>query len=137
MTAKNDKLKQGALLLNLGTPEAPEPKEVRAYLREFLMDPLVLDIPFFLRWVLVEAAILPKRPISSAAAYKKIWTQRGSPLLFHLLDLSEKVAKRLGDSWQVRSAMRYGQPGIEKAFGEFRELGIQELTVFPLYPQYS
>ena len=83
MSAK--KPRKGVLLLNLGTPEAPTPQAVRKYLKEFLMDPYVLDIPFLLRWVLVHGRILPTRSKSSAAAYQKIWTERGSPLLRILL----------------------------------------------------
>jgi ferrochelatase len=128
---------KGALLLNLGTPDAPHPKEVRRYLKEFLMDPLVLDIPYLARWLLVHGAILPKRPITSAAAYRKVWTEAGSPLLFHLLELTHQVQACLGENWVVKSAMRYGQPGIQKALEEFRTEGIDTITLLPLYPQYS
>ena len=139
MVSKNSTSKpvQGLLLLNLGTPEQPTPVAVKKYLKEFLMDPRVIDIPYPLRWVLVNLGILPKRSYSSAAAYQKIWTSRGSPLLIHLMDLNEKVQEKLGTCWRVQAAMRYGQPSIEKAIQEFRDSGIQEVTVVPLYPQYS
>lgn len=128
---------QGAILLNLGTPDAPQASEVRQYLREFLMDPYVIDIPLPVRWLLVNGVILPTRPSKSAEAYQKIWTDRGSPLLFHLLDLVPKVQQQLGSEWRVLPAMRYGKPGIESVLSQFQKEGITDITVFPLYPQYS
>ena len=131
------KVRRGAIVLNLGTPQAPQVKEVRDYLREFLMDPYVIDVPLPIRWMIVNGAVLPTRPAASAEAYRKIWTDRGSPLLVHLLDLSKNVQSVLGEGWLVQPAMRYGQPSIESAFRNFKESGISEVTVFPLYPQYS
>ncbi len=128
---------KGLLLLNLGTPKKPETPEVRAYLKEFLMDPWVIDIPGPLRWLLVHGLILPKRPAKSAAAYRKIWTERGSPLLVHLEDLTAKVAHQLGPDWSVLAAMRYGEPSIRSGFEQLRDSGVSEITVLPLYPQYS
>lgn len=127
----------GVLLLNLGTPDHPDVKSVRRYLKEFLMDPFVIDIPFVFRWMLVNLTILPRRPKISAEAYQKIWTSRGSPLFFHLLDLQSKVQKLLGDSIRVESAMRYGNPSVQKAFEDFKKAGITRVQVLPLYPQYS
>ncbi len=86
------------ILLNLGTPDAPKTPEVRRYLRQFLMDPYVVDIPWFFRALLVYGVILPTRPAKSAEAYRKVWTQNGSPLLHYLLALTEKVSKLLGIS---------------------------------------
>jgi len=129
--------RRGLLLLNLGTPESPQPHHVRTYLKEFLMDPFVVDIPYPLRWLLVHGAILPRRPVASGKAYEKIWTERGSPLLYHLLDLTEKVGKSLDESWMVLPGMRYGNPSLEKAFLEFKNAKVQDMTVLPLYPQYS
>ena len=111
---------RGLLLINLGTPEGPTPKQVRAYLGEFLMDPLVIDIPAPLRWMLLHLAILPRRPATSAAAYQKIWTNRGSPLLFHLEDLATSVQKILGQQWIVKGGMRYGRPSIQEALKEIK-----------------
>lgn len=101
------------------------------------MDPYVIDVPHPLRWLIVNGAVLPTRPASSARAYREIWTERGSPLLVHLLDLAQKVQVHLGDDWVVQPAMRYGQPSIESALRRFHDLGITDVTVFPLYPQYS
>src|SRR5689334_12622014 len=106
--------------MNLGTPDEPEPAAVRRYLREFLSDPRVLDINPIGRTALLELVILPRRPAQSAAAYKKVWTDRGSPLLFHSIDLTEQVRRRLGAEWQVHLAMRYGSPPISRALEVFR-----------------
>ncbi len=127
----------GLLLINLGTPESPAPSDVRPYLREFLMDPRVLDVPFLQRWMIVNLLILPRRPKESGEAYAKIWTDRGSPLLFHSLDLVEKVRARLGSEVVVELAMRYGNPSIASVLGKLKAEGIDRIVVFPLYPQYS
>ena len=88
----------GLLLINLGTPDAPHPPEVRRYLREFLSDPRVMDIPAPLRFLLLELVILPRRPRSSAEAYQKIWTSEGSPLLVHGRALAEECVRRVAQS---------------------------------------
>jgi len=129
--------KKGLLLLNLGTPENFDPKSVGVYLREFLNDPYVIDIPAALRWILVNILIVPKRKKDSALLYKKIWTERGSPLLFHLRDLEQKVANQLKGEVEVRAAMRYGKPNLKEAALWFKEKEVKEILVFPLYPQYS
>ncbi|KAA3604347.1 MAG: ferrochelatase [Planctomycetota bacterium] len=130
----------GVLLVNLGSPEAPRPGEVRAYLREFLSDPRVLDMPAFPRWLLLNAVILPKRPAESAKAYASIWGQakrmNGSPLLEHSAALAEAVQKEVAP-WPLRLAMRYGRPTIAQALGELQAEGCQEILVLPLYPQYA
>jgi len=127
----------GLLLVNLGTPEAPTTPAVRRYLREFLSDPLVIDSPAILRWLLLNLVILPFRPRRSAEAYAKIWSERASPLLANSLDLLEKVRARIGDDTQVELAMRYGEPSIERAIDAFQVAGVRRLVVFPLYPQLS
>ncbi len=127
----------GLLLVNLGTPAAPRPREVRRYLREFLSDPRVLDIPAALRFLLLELVILPRRPRASAAAYQKIWGPEGSPLLVHGRALAAKVQARLGAAVQVELAMRYGQPAVAAALDRFAAAGVSRLVVFPLYPQFS
>ena len=127
----------GLLLINLGTPASPRPGDVRPYLREFLSDPRVIDIPALKRWLVLNLLILPFRPRQSGAAYAKIWTGRGSPLLFHSEDLVRKVQDRLGEETLVVLGMRYGQPSIASALRRFREAGVDRVVVFPLYPQYS
>jgi len=128
---------RGALLLNLGTPDAPRPREVRRYLREFLGDPLVIDLPAVPRRLLLEAVILPFRPRASAAAYAKIWTAEGSPLLVHGRALRDAVQQRLGADWAVEVGMRYGQPSIDSALTDLAERGVREVVALPLFPQYS
>lgn len=127
----------GVILMNLGTPDRPDPASVGRYLREFLMDELVIDIPAPLRALLVHGLIVPRRKHASAALYQKIWTERGSPLLFHLQDLVQKVQARLGPEFHVLGAMRYGQPGLKAAALEFQKRGIRRWVALPLYPNYS
>jgi len=127
----------GLLLVNLGTPQAPRPPEVRRYLRQFLSDRRVIDIPAPLRWLVLELGILPFRPRRSAEQYAKIWTEQGSPLLVHSRALTEKVRQRLGDYAVVELAMRYGLPSIGDALAAFAKRGVRRIVVFPLYPQYS
>ena len=127
----------GLLLVNLGTPESPKPEDVRPYLREFLSDPRVIDIGTWKRWLLLNLFILPFRPRRSGDAYEKIWTERGSPLLFHTQDLADKVQKRCGEGVVVDVAMRYGNPSIPDALLSFRRRAVDRIVVFPLYPQYS
>jgi ferrochelatase len=126
---------KGLLLVNLGTPDAPSTGAVRTYLREFLSDPRVLDMNPLGRWLLLEGAILRTRPAQSAAAYQKIWGEKGSPLLVHSLALAEAVAEELHGEFQVELAMRYGRPSLAEAMERFERHGVRELTVLPLYPQ--
>lgn len=107
--------KRGLLLLNLGTPDAPETGPVRRYLREFLSDPRVLDLHPVGRWLLLNFVILPVRPAKSAEAYRKVWTQAGSPLLVFSRDLTAAVAERLKGEYEVALGMRYGNPSIPAA----------------------
>ena len=127
----------GLLLINLGTPSSPRPQDVRPYLEEFLSDPRVLDMAGWRRWLVLHLFILPFRPKASGEAYAKIWTDRGSPLLFHSQDLALEVQQRLGPQVSVDLAMRYGRPSIPDALTRFRQAGIDRIVVFPLYPQYS
>lgn len=127
--------KQGLLLINLGTPEAPTTEAVRRYLREFLSDPRVIDIHPLGRWLLLNLIILPFRPSKSAAAYRKVWTQQGSPLLAHGLGLEQAVAEKLGPTWLVKLGMRYGQPALSDTLRALQDC--ERVVVLPLYPQYS
>ena len=127
----------GALLINLGTPESPTASAVKEYLAEFLMDPLVIDIAKPFRWALVHGAILRTRPEKTAAQYQQVWTERGSPLLFHSLDLAEKVQTQLGKDFKVAVGMRYGNPSLRQAAEKLIEAGVEKIVAFPLYPQYS
>jgi ferrochelatase len=128
--------KTGVLLLNLGTPSHCDTRAVRRYLREFLSDPRVIDLPALLRWLLLNAVILPVRPKKTAKAYQAIWSAtEGSPLLQHSQALQAALSARLGDGYVVALGMRYGQPSIEAAFNDLK--ACQRLIILPLFPQYS
>lgn len=128
----------GLLLINLGTPDEPTTPAVRRYLREFLSDPRVIDINPVGRALLLNLVILPFRPKQSAHAYRSIWDpERGSPLLAHSRDLTERVAAKLGDDWRVDLAMRYGNPSIPSALASLEAAGVDRIVVMPLYPQYA
>ncbi len=125
----------GVLLINLGTPDAPQSGPVRTYLREFLSDPRVVDINPVGRKLLLEAVILPLRPAKSAAAYRKVWTDRGSPLLVESLALTDRVRAVL--AMPVELGMRYGNPPIAAALRKLVDARVDRITIAPLYPQYS
>jgi len=137
MTATTSSLPTGVLLINLGTPDAPDTQSVRTYLREFLNDPRVIDINPVGRALLLNLIILPFRPAKSAEAYAKVWTEAGSPLLVHGRDLQNKLAKELGTEWIVELGMRYGNPSIESALMRLLQQDIARVVVVPLFPQYS
>ncbi len=128
-------MKKGVLLVNLGSPESPTPKDVKPYLDEFLMDKYVIDVPFLLRALLVRGIILQTRPKKSAAAYAKIWWDEGSPLIV----LSKRMHKKVqaNTSIPVSLAMRYGNPSIESGLQELHDQGVTEVMLFPLYPQHA
>ena len=126
---------KGVLLVNLGSPESPTPKDVKPYLDEFLMDKFVIDVPFLLRAFLVRGIILRKRPEKSAEAYAKIWTKEGSPLIVLSKKMYEKV-KKLVDI-PVALSMRYGTMTILKGLQELHDKGVNEVMLFPLYPQHA
>lgn len=130
-------MKTGILLVNLGTPDEPTPQAVKRYLRQFLMDPGVIGLPWLFRWFLVEVLILPRRSHASAHAYGAIWTERGSPLLFHTRDLAREVSQRMGEEFDVRFAMRYGNPAIGETLEAMLTQKLDRIIVMPLYPQYS
>ena len=129
----------GVLLVNLGTPEAPTALALRRYLREFLSDPRVVELPRLLWWPILNGIILPRRAGKSAAKYAAIWTPRGSPLLVGTADLSRAVAAELaaaGHRVLVRHAMRYGSPGVAAALDAFAADNVTRVLLVPLYPQY-
>lgn len=125
----------GVLLINLGTPDAPQSGPVRTYLREFLSDPRVIDINPVGRKLLLEAVILPLRPAKSAKAYRLVWTREGSPLLVESLALAARVRETLGIP--VELGMRYGNPSIASALQKLVGARVDRIAVAPLYPQYS
>jgi ferrochelatase len=126
---------KGVLLVNLGSPESPTAKDVKPYLDEFLMDKYVIDVPYLLRALLVRGIILRKRPEKSAEAYAKIWTPEGSPLIVISKKMHKKV-QALTDI-PVSLAMRYGTMTILKGLQELSDKGVNEVMLFPLYPQHA
>ncbi|MDX6383690.1 MAG: protoporphyrin/coproporphyrin ferrochelatase, partial [Blastocatellia bacterium] len=129
----------GVLLINLGTPDAPTPEAVGRYLRQFLMDGFVIDVPAPLRWFLVNVVIVPRRKVQSAKAYQKVQLPGGSPLLVYTRELAEKVAAELAsdDGYVVEFAMRYGNPSISSALTKLKSADVARIFVLPLYPQYA
>ena len=125
------------LLANLGTPEAPRRAAVSRFLREFLSDPRVVDLPRYLWLPLLYLVIIPLRAGRSAAAYRKIWWPEGSPLLVLTQRLGDKLAEQLAGKAAVEIGMRYGMPSIKKALERLRNSGADRLIVLPLYPQFS
>lgn len=128
-------LNKGVLLVNLGTPDTPSNKDVFRYLNEFLTDPRVIDYPWLKRQLLVRGIIVPFRYKASAASYREIWDERGSPLKYHTFDAAEKLQAILKGDYQVEVAMRYQNPSIRSALQKLK--GVKELTVIPLFPQYA
>ena len=128
-------MSKGVLLVNLGSPDSPEPKDVKKYLGEFLMDERVIDVPLWARNLLVKGIILNTRPKASAAAYKKIWWEEGSPLIVISERLKSKVQKQV--DFPVALAMRYGSMTIKKGLQELVDKGVDEVFLIPLYPQFA
>ncbi|MEF3075153.1 ferrochelatase [Methylobacter sp. Wu1] len=130
--------KTGVLLVNLGSPAAPTTSAVRRFLKEFLGDPRVVNLPRPLWWVILRFFILPFRPHRSTAAYRKIWDEKGSPLVFLTRQLTDMVAQRLNAKGVITDyAMRYGKPSIAEQLNALKKQGIDNLIILPLYPQYS
>jgi len=128
------------VLVNLGTPEAATPPALRRYLRQFLSDPRVVEIPKLLWWPILHGLILPFRPKKSAAKYAAVWQPEGSPLRLH----TERQAKLLkgflgerGHRVAVAWAMRYGQPSLGEVFGSLKAEGVRRILLLPMYPQYA
>ena len=131
------------LLVNLGTPDAATPAAVRRYLREFLSDPRVVEIPRVLWWLILHAVVLRVRPAKSAAKYARIWTEEGSPLAIWTTKQAALLKGYLGErghppsALQVRHAMRYGNPSITQVLDELKADNTTRILVLPLYPQYA
>ncbi len=126
----------GLLVVNLGTPDSTDVGDVRRYLREFLSDPRVIDMNPIGRWLLLNLIILPRRPKESAHAYRQIWTERGSPLLFHGEDLVELLRQQFMDT-PIELAMRYQNPSIARGMKALQDAGVDRVVILPLFPHQS
>lgn len=126
---------KGILLVNLGSPDSTAVPDVRRYLREFLMDPRVLDAPWPIRFAIVHGAILPSRPKQSAEAYEKIWTPEGSPLVVTSRRVAEQLARQTG--LPVELAMRYRLPSAADALRGLASRGVTDAALVPLFPHYA
>ncbi len=130
----------GVLLCNLGTPDAPYATELRRYLKEFLSDPRVVEVPRLLWLVILYLIILPLRPSRSAKLYRSVWTSEGAPLLVNckaqVEGVRERLQKKYGRQIPVSLGMRYGNPSIPSALSELTALNVRNIVVLPLYPQY-
>ena len=133
--------KVGVLLTNLGSPNEPTTPAVRNYLREFLSDPRVVEIPRLLWLLILHGIVLRFRPKKSAKLYQSVWTEQGAPLLVISQAQQQKVAEQVkqqyGDDVIVDVAMRYGEPSISNVLQKFQQQGVDKLVVLPLYPQYA
>ncbi len=131
----------GVLLVNLGTPDAPTPRAVRRYLREFLWDPRVVAIPRPLWWLILNLFVLPTRPKKVARKYATIWMQDGSPLRVYTMRQAQLLRGYLGERVKaaipVAAGMRYGEPSLAKGLAELTARGCRRVLVVPLYPQYA
>lgn len=134
-------LKTGILLVNLGTPDEPTPSAVKRYLKQFLSDPRVIEIPKAIWWFILNGVILNTRPKKSAAKYAKIWMPEGSPLLVHTKRLAQLLRGYLGEKIKsplvVVPAMRYGNPSLISAVQELKAQHCDRILLLPLYPQYA
>jgi ferrochelatase len=126
----------GVLLINLGTPDAPDPASVRRYLGEFLSDPRVVEIPQIVWQPILRGAILTTRPKKSAHAYQQVWTEKGSPLAVHTRATAQAMQQAIGEGVLVNWAMRYGNPAIAERLAAMRAAGCDRILLAPLYPQY-
>ena len=127
--------KKGVLLVNVGSPDSPAVKDIKRYLREFLMDERIIDLPYLLRYTLVNGIILNTRPPKTSKAYQKIWWNEGSPLIVITKRLTEKIQQQV--SVPVVMAMRYGNPNIASGLQQLYDQGVDEVLLMPLYPQYA
>ena len=129
--------KKGVLIAYLGTPDSPDVLSVRRYLKEFLSDPRIIEVPKIIWWFILNIFILNFRSFNSARLYKSIWTDGGSPLLVNCIKIKEKVQKSLPSNYQVALGMRYGNPSIKNALNELKEANCRDIEVITLFPHYS
>jgi protoporphyrin/coproporphyrin ferrochelatase len=133
----SEQMKKAVLLVNLGTPDNPDRKSIRKYLRQFLNDPFVIDMPRLARLLLVNLIIIPFRVSKSTKLYQRLWTKAGSPISIHLEALRTKLQELLGSEQVVYAAMRYGKPALRSILTEIDKAGFEALHIIPLFPQYA
>jgi ferrochelatase len=129
--------KTAVLLMNVGSPDEPKIGAVWLYLTEFLNDKRVIDLPWLLRKFLVNFIIIPFRVKNSTRLYKLLWTEKGSPLIFHSYEMKQKLQAKLGDKFEVFVAMRYQNPDYKRVVGQIQAQGFKKLVLFPLYPHHA
>ena len=129
--------KKGVLIAYLGTPDSPDVLSVRSYLKEFLSDPRIIEVPKIIWWFVLNIFILNFRSFNSARLYKSIWTDGGSPLLVNCIKIKEKIQKSLPSNYQVALGMRYGNPSIKSALNELKEANCRDIEIITLFPHYS
>ena len=129
--------KKGVLIAYLGTPDSPDVLSVRRYLKEFLSDPRIIEVPKIIWWFVLNIFILNFRSFNSARLYKSIWTDGGSPLLVNCIKIKEKLQQSLPSNYQVALGMRYGNPSIKSALNELKEANCRDIEVITLFPHYS
>lgn len=130
-------LKTGILLTNTGTPDAPTTSAVRTYLREFLSDPRIVQIPRIIWLPILYGIILTLRPQKSAALYQKIWAPAGSPMRIHMGSIKTQLQSRLGENYVIELGMNYGTPSIASGIEKLKQAGVSRMIILPLFPQYS
>ena len=130
-------MKTTVLLINLGTPDSPTTRDVRSYLRQFLNDPRVVDLPWLIRKILVNLIIVPFRAPKSAKIYQKLWTDEGSPIMIHGERVKALLQEKLGADFVVELAMRYKKPSIPDTLERIRRSNPNRIIVVPLFPQYA
>ena len=132
-----DDAKKAVVLVNLGSPRSAKVADVRAYLKEFLNDASVIDLPSWFRYLLVYGIIAPFRAPRSAKLYEKLQTERGFPLIYHSMDLEKKLRAQLPSGFDLFLAMRYGEPSLTKLLRQIKDGRYSEILILPLYPQYA
>lgn len=125
------------ILVNVGTPDSPSVADVRKYLSQFLNDRRVIDLPWLLQKLLVNLVIVPFRAPKSAKLYQQLWSENGSPLLYHSQRATEKLQLRMGEKWQIFNAMRYGSPSLENVLEQIKNKAFKRILILPLFPQYA
>lgn len=129
--------KTGIVLFNIGTPASYEVPDVKSYLQTFLMDKDVINLPFLLRWILVNGIIAPRRAVHSAANYKKVWMKEGSPLYVYTKKFADKLQATMGDNYTVKIGMRYSEPSTSRALDELAQEGVKDVILVPMFPQWA